>query len=176
MFSTEKIAFPGLYRSELLNVFFALAISFSAFLLYYSCTADISFPGAPASTLVQIAGVSPTLISRHFVWRWVLQHSMTLFGGGNVQVANITCAVFGAMSVGLMYLVVHGLMSLIIGLFGISPSFENDALEISRVSTVAGFFSSAGLAILVPFWFSTTQVYPYSFYLCWMLLAMYLMR
>ncbi len=173
--STEKIAFPGFYRSELMNLFFALAISIAAFLLYYTCTADVSFPGAPASTLVQIAGVSPNLISRHFVWRWILQHAMTLFGGGDVHVANITCAVFGAMSVGLLYLVVHGLMSLMTGIFGISPLFENDALEISWVATVAGFFSASGLAISVPFWFSTIQVYPHSFYLCWMLLAMYLM-
>jgi Tfp pilus assembly protein PilF len=171
----EAIPFPGFCRGEWINLLVAGLLSILAFLAYATCISDVPLPGASASTLAQISGVSPNLISRHFAWRWMLQQTMACRGGVGVYAANMTSAFFGAAAVGLMYLVAYGFMALPICVFGLSPVFEDDTIETSRVATVAGVFSSLGLAVQVPFWFSATQVYPYCFYLCWMLLGLYLM-
>ena len=171
----EEVGFPGLFRPERVSLLLAFLISLACFGLYTSCVGSVSMPGTPAASLTQIAGISPNLTSRYLPWRWLMAHLLPFFGDNLVYGANLISAAFGALSVGLLYLVVYVAMSLSIGSEGLGATLKNPRVEADRLSIVAGLFSSAALAVSIPFWFSSTQVYPHAFYLFLMLLALYLM-
>lgn len=151
----------------------AFLLGASAFLVYLWSIMPGAFPGDPASLVARAVGVKPQLSAEHAVWAWLASFVAGFRQDNIVFRVNFLSAVCGALSVGLLYLVVTRLLSQVIDetLSGRLPPARRalGAAVVRRAVLLGGVCASLALAYCIPFWIASTQSYYHTLYVAWLL-------
>lgn len=153
----------------------ALLLGAATFLVYLWSIMPGAFPGEPASLVATAVGVKPSLTAQHVVWRWLVAVVANLATDNVVFRVNLLSAVFGALSVGSLYLVMARTLALAIDEGQVGHAAANQrhvSVRIARQGILLGGVTAAlALAFAIPFWIASTQSYYHTFYICWLLLG-----
>lgn len=159
-----------------IHLVMALLVSVITLLVYLTTVATGVLPGEPADTLGYLCGIKANLISRHMVWRKLISLAVSGGGANFVVTVNLMCSVFSALAVGMLYLVGASLVSVMIDLDHLNLTvLKNGRRHANVLSMVSGIFSAVVLAFSAPYWVAATQPYFHSFYLFWLLLAVFML-
>ena len=136
----------------------ASIVGLLALLVYIITLSSGVFPGEPARTVAEVIGVAPRLGADAPIYHLIMSF-LNKISGGNVFLFNLVSAIFGAIGVGLMYIVMHDSVKYIV-------SQENDDQKmIVRASHIAGAVSSLSLVFCLSFWVAANRVGALTFHI-----------
>ncbi|MDA3797579.1 MAG: DUF2723 domain-containing protein [Kiritimatiellae bacterium] len=136
----------------------ASIVGLLALLVYIITLSSGVFPGEPARTAAEVIGVAPRLGADAPIYHFIMNF-LNKISGGNVFLFNFVSAIFGALGVGLMYIIMHDSIKYLV-------SLENDdQKKITVTSHIAGAVSSLSLLFCLSFWVSANRVGVLSFHI-----------
>ncbi len=157
----------------------ALLLGALAFLLYLWLIVPGAFPGEPARLAAAAVGVVPRTSAQHVLWNWLVAAVAGLGRAHLVFRANLLSAFLGGVSVGLLYLVMARLLTMVIDEHSVGrlpPARQAEGIRIARRAALLGGVASAlALAFSIPFWIVSTQSYHHAFYIAWLLMSVLLL-
>jgi len=135
-----------------------------ALIVYIVTLSSGVFPGEPARAVAEVIGVAPRLGAGAPVYHYIMV-LLNKIGGGNVFLFNFMSAIFGGLSVALMYNVMYTSVRYV-------SSLENDDVKmLNRTGHIAGVVSSLSLTFCLSFWVSANRVGDMTFHIFMLLLA-----
>lgn len=145
-------------RLNVLDALISFILGILAFSVYYLTISGGAYPGKSAGLIVQSCGLLPKLTPNYPLWTIVMKGVTALHVGSVVTRLNLASALFGALSVALIYSVVKTIVSRVI-----VPSKDN-ALRVVLASRLAGVASAVFLAFCCPFWIVSNRLDPAAFH------------
>ena len=145
-------------RLNVLDALISFILGILAFSVYYLTISGGAYPGKSAGLIVQSCGLLPKLTPNYPLWTIVMKGVTALHVGSVVTRLNLASALFGALSVALIYSVVKTIVSRVI-----VPSKDN-ALRVVLASRLAGVASAIFLAFCCPFWIVSNRLDPAAFH------------
>ena len=171
----EKDIFEGTRRLRKAQWTSALAVMLGVLIVYIAMVAPGALPWQPADLLASISGVKENIIMRHVVWRKLIGFVIWAGGSSFVLAVNIVCAVIGALAVGMMVMVSSSLLNVMIDDGRYQRVRGGSRNHRNIMCIVGGIVAGLSLAFSAPFWMAATQTFVESFYLLWLLFAVFML-
>ncbi|HMO05587.1 MAG TPA: tetratricopeptide repeat protein [Kiritimatiellia bacterium] len=149
--------------------FTGIIIAFAALVAYISLLPDFLFPNEWSSALYSILGMDPFRPLTRPVWQFLMSTLGGLPGSRILPAAHLLSAFWGALCVGLMYLVALRLRRAPV-LSVTSAGLE----QVQRTRRVSAMASAGFLAVSAPLLIVATRIHPYGFNLALLLTALWL--
>ena len=153
----------------------ASAVSLIVFSVYIAMTAHGALPWQPADLLASLAGVKEDTMMRHVVWRKLIGAIVSAGGASFVHAVNVVCAVISALGVGMMVMVSSSLLNVMIDDGRYQSVRGGHTNHRNVMCIVGGLVAGLTIAFSAPFWMAATQTFFETFYLLWLLFAVFLL-
>lgn len=157
------------FKNRWLDLAIASGLGLLAFVIYLVTLSDGAFPGESARHVAMYLGLMPKVTMLWHVWSIVAWLVGQLFPQADpIFLLNLLSAICGAISIGLFYGIMTGILSTFI---------EKNPLNQLRTNTAIRFgamVSSLALAFCTPFWVASNRAHPAALDILLFLLAIWL--
>lgn len=163
------------------QLWIALFLFLGSFLFYTTTTlVPFAVPGEPSNLLASATGITPNLHPRNYVWRLLMQGVFSVAPTASFTLwCNVLNTFFSSLAIALTFLVLAHFLLVVIDrkllhkTVSVVVGEERVLGYLKWVPVISGLAGAFALLFSAPFWFASTQPYPYGFYLCWLLLSFY---
>ena len=152
-------------KRALLDRLAAPLLALGAFCAYLVTLGPGAYPGASAMLIAQHSGLVPLGSPLYPLWHWLASVVSALPFGPLALRLNALSAAFGALSIGLLYDVVHRSIWT-----AIRPTSESAAVA-PVAARLAGLGAALALALSIPFWIASNRFYQLTFHVFLLLAA-----